>query len=1082
MDNPSSQREEEALIAAVERIERIERAKQQQEAFRKRWANRTQEVSGEAVAAPDQETQPFTPSLVSTPPTRPSSPVLSHTMPAPPPPTPSETPVYTEKGCKKSEFVCEKGCGKRFASQNNMKVHVNTVHAPYKFKCETCQRAFKTRFNFKRHQAAELQKSVKRLKTSEVADPSPTDTISTAHQRPAESEELMSEGEDLTPPQHPTSNVQAEEPVESPDMVRMRMPEDPVEIPDDVQAEIQGLDDIAQIYRDNWGAIRTHHRRAHHRKSNLGIINERPIDLFAKLQAAKGSTASASTFKGVSFQELGDVEKLFKCNIYVYELKPEETCSTQPQNTDHVDVSGSKDAKPSLVSELLRRSPSRYESTMYLNYYKGHFSLIKDMNHYSKSFSCSRCRRLFTKYKNLQKHIPHCKQHVSYQFPGGVFELPPSIFDKLEAVGITVAKAEQFYPYRITYDIETYLDKIDFKQCAAPKLNFVGQHKMLSISVCSNVPGYTEPKCFISEGDPAELVDKFVLYCNDISKTAFELISNRYSMRSAFENLKSMIQDEEREVGEQESQSEDQLLSRVLKPLLGSLTNYCRQIPVIGFNSGRYDINVMKGLLYQSIEKLNDDEDHPGINQIIKRNSDYMSITRIALRRRAETGFKPESTHAFQKTAVGWLEWEGKQRGVFIKHILNGKEVRVGGRQLPVDGFSTSDGPGKPTIFQFHGCYWHGHPCWLNNGRTHNTHRDKPLSDLYEETKNIPQYLQSLGYDYVEKWECERRDEINSNPSIKQFIQELFPYPLQNKLKMSEKEMVDHVKKGTLFGTVECDIVVPDDVKHHFSEMPPIFKNAEVSINDIGDHMAKYAEDNDLMKHPRRTLIGSMFGRKILIATPLLRWYLDHGLKVTKVYQVVQFIPKPVFHRFGEEVSQARREGDKDPSKSIIADTMKLIGNSAYGKTVTKKERHVDVKVCNDSNVFERINDPFFKRLTQVGDAVYEIDLHKRVICLDLPIQIGYFVYQYAKLRMLEFYYDFMQKYVDPSNFEYCEMDTDSAFLAISDQTLDSIIKPEMRGNFETEKHKWFPRTDNDEHRQFDKRTPGLFKLEWAGE
>jgi hypothetical protein len=36
-------------------------------------------------------------------------------------------------------------------------------------------------------------------------------------------------------------------------------------------------------------------------------------------------------------------------------------------------------------------------------------------------------------------------------------------------------------------------------------------------------------------------------------------------------------------------------------------------------------------------------------------------------------------------------------------------------------------------------------------------------------------------------------------------------------------------------------------------------------------------------------------------------------------------------------VSDARRAEDVDDSKKIIAETMKLFGNSAYGKTVTNK-------------------------------------------------------------------------------------------------------------------------------------------------
>ena len=47
------------------------------------------------------------------------------------------------------------------------------------------------------------------------------------------------------------------------------------------------------------------------------------------------------------------------------------------------------------------------------------------------------------------------------------------------------------------------------------------------------------------------------------------------------------------------------------------------------------------------------------------------------------------------------------------------------------------------------------------------------------------------------------------------------------------------------------------------------------------------------MAQPRRSLIGSMKGEKILLATPLLKWYLEHGLEVTKVHQVIEFTPEP---------------------------------------------------------------------------------------------------------------------------------------------------------------------------------------------
>ena len=87
-------------------------------------------------------------------------------------------------------------------------------------------------------------------------------------------------------------------------------------------------------------------------------------------------------------------------------------------------------------------------------------------------------------------------------------------------------------------------------------------------------------------------------------------------------------------------------------------------------------------------------------------------------------------------------------------------------------------------------------------------------------------------------------------------------------------------------------------------------------------------------------MIGSYIGEKVLLSTPLLKWYLEHGLIVTHVYQVVEYNPKTCFQQFGNQVSQAQRNGDADPDQAIIADTMKLLGNSGYGKTITNKDNH----------------------------------------------------------------------------------------------------------------------------------------------
>ena len=72
-------------------------------------------------------------------------------------------------------------------------------------------------------------------------------------------------------------------------------------------------------------------------------------------------------------------------------------------------------------------------------------------------------------------------------------------------------------------------------------------------------------------------------------------------------------------------------------------------------------------------------------------------------------------------------------------------------------------------------------------------------------------------------------------------------------------------------------------------------------------------------------------------------------------------------------------------------------------------------------------------------------------------------------------------------------MDTDSAYMAISASCLRDVIRPEMREKYEKglsgfcthqeieadAEHHWFPRTCCPRHAKYDKRTPGLFKLEY---
>ena len=61
---------------------------------------------------------------------------------------------------------------------------------------------------------------------------------------------------------------------------------------------------------------------------------------------------------------------------------------------------------------------------------------------------------------------------------------------------------------------------------------------------------------------------------------------------------------------------------------------------------------------------------------------------------------------------------------------------------------------------------------------------------------------------------------------------------------------------------------------------------------------------------------------------------------------------------------------------------------------------------------------------------------------------VGFFILQYAKLRMLELHDNFFVKFCDVNKFEELEMDTDSLYLAIAEKELEDCIRPEMKGEW----------------------------------
>lgn len=94
------------------------------------------------------------------------------------------------------------------------------------------------------------------------------------------------------------------------------------------------------------------------------------------------------------------------------------------------------------------------------------------------------------------------------------------------------------------------------------------------------------------------------------------------------------------------------------------------------------------------------------------------------------------------------------------------------------------------------------------------------------------------------------------------------------------------------------------------------------------------------------------------------------------------------------------------------------------------RERQSNLEFINDvTKATKRINNSRFIHMEDLGDKVFEVEMQKASININLPVQLGFFVLSYAKLKMLQFYYDVIDRFISREDFELMEMDTGEAII-----------------------------------------------------
>ena len=150
------------------------------------------------------------------------------------------------------------------------------------------------------------------------------------------------------------------------------------------------------------------------------------------------------------------------------------------------------------------------------------------------------------------------------------------------------------------------------------------------------------------------------------------------------------------------------------------------------------------------------------------------------------------------------------------------------------------------------------------------------LKRKLEELRKL--FIQAKAYDVIEMYECDWSKKYKEDNFVEQHVRECLPY----KMPLTEKWVLEKLKSGSLFGYVQCNIEVPENLRETTANFRPIFKNFNVDWDDIGPFMIKYAKKEGLLTQLRKMLTLSFFSENGTIITPLLLFYMYLGLVCKK--------------------------------------------------------------------------------------------------------------------------------------------------------------------------------------------------------
>ena len=143
----------------------------------------------------------------------------------------------------------------------------------------------------------------------------------------------------------------------------------------------------------------------------------------------------------------------------------------------------------------------------------------------------------------------------------------------------------------------------------------------------------------------------------------------------------------------------------------------------------------------------------------------------------------------------------------------------------------------------------------------------KKAAEKRESDLRKAKLIRDAGYTYRVVWECEWRQQKETQPEIREFLDDPACPNIEEWSSsascfdscshIDERVILSKIQSDEMFGFIVCNVVCPAHKRHLYEKYPCIIKSFNMSRDDLTDEQKRLAEQFDMLKRPQRTVIGS---------------------------------------------------------------------------------------------------------------------------------------------------------------------------------------------------------------------------------